>query len=228
MAKLVYDYHFYNGCPEATEISRSRSQGEAWLNYFIGLMSFMSLFSLLDLRNSWWVLLITIAFLFVYIKLFLPWRSKKTEKLIKEAIERRNIRWKEAITKHDTGTLVELKIHEIEMNNDTFKKMLDFHNQWLEKLPNGKRLVLFAEDISFVDLKGLCLDGVVFSHCRFYKMNMMNTRFMNCDMSYCEFVKLDLNNTRFINCNLSHSTFEKCKLKETDFSESQMIGTRLN
>lgn len=132
--------------------------------------------------------------------------NKVTQKKVNEAIERRNLAWKEAINNNDTETLIWLKPRGDFEITAQFPNLLNEHRKWLEGNKSGKQLIIFAEDLSNVNLKGVIIENAVINFCKFQRMNLKQTQFINCD--------------------LTHSLFIKCKTTDTDFSGSIMDGVR--
>ena len=222
---IFYRYKEYDD-PELTEISRSRGQSLGVVNdflFWIWLAAFGA--SIFHIKNNVpeGILYIVgcIAFALLYTLVFMPMYDKHTEKIIAKHVEfkketnarrikaeqERKEKASKALDDHDVNYLISQNMNKVWSSRDNIKKSLFDHQKWLSNPADGKRLNLFAEEISGVKLRGMTIEKAIFSHCRFYK--------------------LDLEGTVFKDCNLFHSQFVKCKTENTTFPGSSLEGVEM-
>lgn len=229
--KVTYTYKAYPDCPEATEISKSRAEGERFLSSIflwgclIALIVGIGSISKNVLEGILLILGSAGGFAF-YFFVALPWYSKNTQKIIDQVLIDHEVKQRvkeqekkesekliedqreKAIQAHDTDKLVKLNQNKSWTTKEQIIVGIEAHRKWRAGDPDGKQLFLFAEEIRDVDLRNLSFEDATFSHCLFYGLN--------------------LDGVHFRDCNLLYSHFEKCQLENTSFDGSNIEGVRFD
>ena len=222
--KVSYRYREYPDNPEATELSELRARQFAWIEHVIwilcGLMIIGALLAKIDTLAER-VLIIVSAVIIFLLEIFVisPWYESQTQKKItklitkqqdserKKSIETadKKKRFEEALKSHDVDALVKMNYNAEWRDWMEVRNKLNDHEEWMKDHKQGKRLVVVGEEIYHSNFKNRVIKDAIFSHCRFYKV--------------------DLSSSKFVNCNFYYSQFVKCKMKDTQFPDSNMEGT---
>ena len=229
--RVTYTYTAYPDCPEATEVSKSRAEGERFIS---GIFIWGCLIALVggiatiftNFLEGFLLILGAVGAFAFYFFIVMPWYSKNTKKLIEQAfidhevnqrakdqknreVEKAlNVEREEAIKRHDTEKLVKLNQNKTWTTKDQVAAGIEAHRKWRAGSPEGKQLFLFAEEIRNVDLRNLSFENATFSHCVFYGLNLDGVHFRDCNLLYCRFKKCKLKNTSFDGSNMEGVQFE--------------------
>ena len=118
------------------------------------------------------------------------------------------------------------------MNSTELKTILDLHEKWLIKEPDGKRANLYMADLRGADLSGAYLSGAKLSGADLSGAdlsgtNLIGTNLIRADLSGCNLGCADLSGSNLCRANLSCADLYMANLSRTILSYSDLSNADL-
>ena len=117
------------------------------------------------------------------------------------------------------------------MNSTELKTILDLHEKWLIKEPDGKRANLYMADLRGADLSGAYLSGAKLSGADLRGAdlsgtNLRGTNLIGADLSGCNLGCADLSGSNLCRANLSGCNLGCADLSGADLSGADLSGAK--